>query len=304
MVKKRDLVLARIQGRIQQLPLLPSVLMRALRLDLNAEDLFDRLLALLRADPAFAVRLMRIANSASVSPAKEVRTLNQALTVVGCNATINLITLHSAMRVFVPSHDWERDLWRHAFDVACLMQSLALKLKSGIDPDQAYLAGLLHDIGRFILYLEAPEALREVDETAWSTPQQLVEAEMAICGFDHAELGFLALQKWTLPLTLALTVRYHHVNQSHKIEMPEQVRPIILLLQFADWISFKWALHGELWRTASTEEISRMLREIQCRAPINLLPSQLLALVRGALEQSKRMQVAFDLAPLSSSHRH
>jgi len=59
----------------------------------------------------------------------------------------------------------------------------------GITSGHAYLAGLLHDIGRFVLFDQSPEFIRAVDDLAWTTPTELIEAERQICGIDHAELG-------------------------------------------------------------------------------------------------------------------
>jgi len=290
----RRATLERLESRIDQLPLLPDVVVGLLRLDPLADDYFDRVAALIRSDPAFATRLLRYANSASLAATRPVSTIDQSLMLVGCKGAVELGLGHSAMRVFVPSHDWERDLWRHAFDVACLMQAFSSSVATRpMDAHKAYLFGLLHDIGRFILYLEAPEALRRVDEMAWSTPQELINAETAICGFTHAELGYLAIRKWRLPDELAEVVRYHHL-------LPDDprlatLRPVIHLTQDADWLSVTLAVQLDLWRSLSAAELHARLAPRQLLSRYGLADDDAVALVRDALQRSTHMQRALGI---------
>lgn len=294
--------LERLESRVNQLPLLPDVVVALLRLDPLADDYFDRVAALVRADPAFAMRLLRFANSASLAAARPVGTIDQALMLVGCRGAVELVLGHSAMRVFVPQHDWERDLWRHAFDVACLMQAFAAMVASRpMDAHKAYLFGLLHDIGRFILYLEAPDELRRVDETSWSTPQELIDAETAICGFTHAELGYLAVRKWRLPEELAEVVRDHHLSPGDPRLAP--LRPVIQLIQDADWLSMTLAVHQDLWRSLATAELLARMAPRDLRARYGLADESLLDLVRRALQHSVHMQQSLGIAATDQSTR-
>lgn len=287
--------LERLESRIDQLPLLPDVVVRVLHLDPLADDYFEQVVSLILSDPAFAMRLLRYANSASLAAAQPVTTIEHALMLVGCKGAVGLVVGQSAMRVFVPSHDWERDLWRHAFDVACLMQAFAsIGSAPQLDPHQAYLFGLLHDIGRFILYLEAPDDLRTVDETAWTSPQALIEAETAICGFTHAELGYLAVRKWHLPDELAHFVRYHHIPPGDPRVEPQL--PMIQLVQDADWISVKLAVHQDLWRTLPDAELLSWLAPLQLQRHYGLGDQGATALVRAALQRSAQIQLDLGIA--------
>lgn len=295
---KKRAALERLESRIDQLPLLPDVVVSLLRLDPNAEDYFDRVAGLIRSDPTYAMRLLRYANSASVATRQPVTTIEHALMLVGCKGAVGLVVGQSAMRVFIPSHDWERDLWRHAFDVACLTQALAARWpEGGLDLREVYLYGLLHDIGRFILYLESPDELRAVDETAWTTPQELIDAETAICGFTHAELGYLAIRKWRLPDTLAQIVRHHH-------DPPDQtgdLRHVVQLIQDADWISVTLAVHQDLWRTLPTDELCQRLSKTDLKAHYGIDEEGAMATVCAALRQSTEMQAALGIAPRVSA---
>lgn len=287
--------LARLEQRIDQLPLLPEAVVGLLRLDPGAEQYFDEVHRLIRSDPALAVRVLRFANSASAAPQRQITSIEQALLFVGCKPAVALISGHSAMRVFVPSHEWQLDLWRHAFDVACLMQALAAGETLGsLDAGRAYLFGLLHDIGRFVMYLEAPDDLRAVNETDWGTPQQLIDAEIAVCGFTHAELGCLAVRKWRLPEELALIVRKHHDPPA---EQAGDYRLVIERLQQADRISVAFGVHRDLWRSLPDDQLSPLLQAPRhAQAPV-MGATHAAALVRAALGESVRIQQSLGIAP-------
>ena len=152
--------IAKLEQRLTELPVLPVVLLELLRLDPAADDHYEQVSRLIGSDPALATRVLRVANSAAYSRGRTLVHLEDAIARVGSVPCANLVIAESAARVFAPRHAWQRGLWVHAIGVAVLAQSLAASgLIRGADPSLCYLAGLLHDIGRFVLYLEAPEEL-------------------------------------------------------------------------------------------------------------------------------------------------
>ncbi len=101
------------------------------------------------------------------------------------------------------------------------------------DRGQAYLSGLLHDIGRFVMFEHAPENLLRVDESHWHSPEELIEADVEVFKFTHSELGFLACSRWGLPGDLAETVRRHHEKLDGSF-VPGSVEAYILCIEIAD----------------------------------------------------------------------
>jgi HD-like signal output (HDOD) protein len=126
-----------------------------------------------------------------------------------------------------------------------------------VEPQVAYLAGLLHDVGRFVLYLEAPEELRAVDETAWDSPAALIAAEKSICGFTHPEIGFLAAQKWKLPSDLALVIQFHHMVDPHPPLVPARLVPLVKLVAIADWLEVSFTTSD--WQHADDETLGAIV---------------------------------------------
>ena len=233
---------ARLESRIDRLPVLPTVVARLMVLDREDSGYFDEVLGLIEADPTFAARILAAANAAASSPRDPVASVRMALARLGSQGATRAIMDAAVSKVFIPRSDWEKSLWRHALQVGGALRALTGHETSGmIDPDVAYAAGLLHDVGRLVMFQEAPEALRLVDEGNWDTPQQLVDAERRVCGITHAELGARACQAWGMPRILVDVVRRHH----HPVPNPATpVDHLVSMTRFADLAMFPSALPG------------------------------------------------------------
>ena len=227
-----------LAAHVGSLPLLPSVVMRVLALDSDSDRYFDELLAVVAQDPTLAVRLIRLANSAMSAPGKPIVTLLQAAIRVGTRECAGLVTALAVSRVFIPRTQGQRDLWRHALQAAVCARTIVSRISgSRYTPDQAYLAGLLHDIGRFVMFESASADLSLVDETHWQTPQQLLDAEQQLLGYDHVHLGDLVCRRWAIPDAIADIVALHHTYA-----LPDEVRrgglgELIRVVQMADLVS-------------------------------------------------------------------
>jgi HD-like signal output (HDOD) protein len=286
--------LERLEKRLEQLPLLPEVVHELMSLRQDSPDYFEQVARALHADPAFATRLLQYANSAALGAGRPITTIQEAMLRVGARGAVDLILAHAAAQVFVPRSDWEIRLWKHSVDVAWLMRKLSvLAVEHRGEPDEAYVFGLLHDIGRFVLYLEAPEELRSVEETDWATPDELVEAETRICGFTHSELGYLALRKWRLPDALAEAVRWHHTRPLPLGSIDGRYRALNALLQDADWIAVaaERAESGDGAARAALRGALNGKLQLRLRGTVDNLEFT----IREALRESGRMLAALHL---------
>lgn len=224
-----------LERRVEELPVLPTTVVKMLSLDPRSERWFEDLVSLVQHEPTYAARVLVMANSAAIRRSTPATGITEAVLRLGANTTSRLVTALSVVRVFVPSNSWERSLWVHAITVASLSRALAERADlGGYRPDDAYLCGLLHDIGRFILFQEAPEALRRVEEAEWSNPADLVRAEAEICGFDHTKLGAMAAQRWGLPESVVDVIRRHHQRQTST----DPLSKLIDVVQAADRLDF------------------------------------------------------------------
>lgn len=234
MVAAAETALEVMANKIDELPLLPQVLVRILQLDPAADSFFDEFGRLTKEDPAFAVRVIALANSAASAPAVPVTTIKDALTRMGVQATRSMVASLAVQRVFMPTQPNEVRLWEHSVFAAFAAAQIAEIVPSvEIDPSEAYLVGLLHDIGRFVMFEHAAPNLLLVDESNWQTPDELVEADVEIYKYTHAELGYRACQRWQLPDSICDVIQLHHMPVDSEI-VPGSINAMLFCLQVAD----------------------------------------------------------------------
>ena len=225
-----------IERRLEELPLLPAVVSEIASMEPESPDFVQHVEDLARADPPFALRLLKMANGGARPPEDPILTIPKAIMRIGARPLASTITSMAVMRVFVPSTKGQKNLWNHALQVAeCASLTPALNIK----PEIAYLAGLLHDIGRFIMFDRSPQELGAVDETGWTSAEQLVAAEMEICGYDHATLGAMACETWRLPESVTHMIRDHHIYEGSAGKLwATEMEHLIRIVQTADCLSF------------------------------------------------------------------
>lgn len=210
--------LLQMQNRIGELPLLPQVLVRILQLNPDSDRYFEEFGKLTKEDPAFAVKVIALANSASSAPAVPVVSIRDALTRMGVQPIRSLVSSLAVQRVFFPTKPNEVKLWQHSVYAAFAAAQIAEIVPDiKVDPAEAYLIGLLHDIGRFVMFEHAAPDLLIVDESNWGTPEELIDADVEAYKFTHSELGFGACKHWQLPDSICDVVRRHHTPIEEEI---------------------------------------------------------------------------------------
>lgn len=219
----------RLVGAVKELPMLPQAVMSLLELDASEESYYEGVLKVAESAPSFAVRILALANSVTAAGQEPATTLRAAMGRIGSAEAADLILSLSVTRVFVPRDDWEKSLWRHAVQVAIASRALARVANDPeVDPDAAYVCGLLHDLGRLILLQEGSDVLQQIDEGDWDDPESLVRFEKSICGLTHAELGAKVTERWGIPSSIIESIRDHHLPlETHPSGSAEKLRSII-----------------------------------------------------------------------------
>ena len=243
---------------VDQLPVLPGVVVRLMSLSPLSERFFEEVLSISSDDPGLALRVIRSANSPVSAPRSPVDTLEGAIARLGANHVTDLVTTVAVARVFIPRTPGETDLWLHAVEVATACRAMVEHQRlDGVTAGHAYIAGLLHDIGRLVLFDQSPQFIRAVDDLAWRTPGELIEAERQVCGIDHAELGGRVCAHWDVPERIQAVVHDHHRPLA---ETPEDARPLLGVVKLADWLSIWHRGHADT--DDMTETLSQVLPDI------------------------------------------
>ena len=165
-------------------------------------------------DPAISTRILRVANSSLYGGARQIDSINRAVTILGTKQIRDLTLSTSVSRVFAGiSNDVisVEDFWHHSLYCALLAKALAEKSKR-VNADTIFTAGLLHDIGHLVMFNRVPEqaqaAILLTIQGDAGVP--LHEAERQILGFDHAEVGADLAREWHLPDVLVSCIESHH----------------------------------------------------------------------------------------------
>ncbi|MDQ7800668.1 MAG: HDOD domain-containing protein [Armatimonadota bacterium] len=162
-------------------------------------------------DPVLAARVLRLANSALYMRTRRVATLREAVVLVGFGAVRSILVTAVAYDAFArgaPGYGLDRaQMWQHALAVAVVARHLAQA--RGLAAEAAFVAGLLHDIGKMALSHSLQEQYQAVLE-AVRAGADFVEAERAVLGWDHAQVGAEAARRWNLPEALVQAIQYHH----------------------------------------------------------------------------------------------
>jgi HD-like signal output (HDOD) protein len=200
-----------IIGRIRQLPARPQVFSR-LQVAMARPDASAREVArVIASDTALTVKVLQIANSAFFRRARRISNIEQAVQYLGFQCVRNLVMCAEVFsrwpgRMRHAAVDLE-DLQMHAQRTAAVAQALT---EGSQFADDTVLAGLLHDIGYWVLIQECPRELEQAIELALAGGLSLPQAEYEILGASHAEIGAYLLAIWGLPYAVVEAVAHHH----------------------------------------------------------------------------------------------
>ncbi len=163
-------------------------------------------------DTDLSARLLRIVNSAFYGMRSKIDTVTRAVAILGGNQLLSLAMGMSVVNFFkdVPGDLVDmQSFWRHS--VACGVASrLLASHRKTPNTERFFVAGLLHDIGRLVLFRELPEHAGQALALAASERIPLFEAEKKVLGFGHEKLGGVLLRSWKFPVSLEKNVYFHH----------------------------------------------------------------------------------------------
>ncbi len=248
-----------MEENIDELPMLPQVYARILQLDPDENYYFEEFGKLTKEDPAFAVRVIALANSSASAPAAPVLSIRDALARMGVQTIRGLVASLTVQRVFLPTKPNEIRLWQHSVITAFAAAQVAeLVPLLQVDPAEAYLIGLLHDVGRFVMFEHAAPSLLKVDEFNWETPEELIEADVEVYKFTHSELGYRACKRWQLPESIAEAIRAHHTPIEDDIAAGSP-NAILFCLQVADRLALCLLQRDDFAKIPAAEREQRIL---------------------------------------------
>lgn len=227
--------LEEILQRTTDLPSIPAAALAVLREAESSSSSAHTIAAKLAADQGLAVRVLRLANSAFYGLPRQVMSVQEAVVVLGTR-TIRHLCLVAATYPWLskPLPGYElgpEQLFIHALAVATGSELIADQT-SKIQRDDAFTVGLLHNLGKVALSAWLENKLQGVQTIAEYEKLAFDQAERRIFGYDHAEIGAALADRWNLPKTLVLAIRYHHKPQDNGAP-----RPLVDAIHVGDFLA-------------------------------------------------------------------
>lgn len=215
-----------VRQRVKTLPSMPTTVVALGQAVADDRCNVDRILVILAKDPALSATMLRLANSVAFAGAGRVMDLRSAVMRMGFDAILNLGRTAAVIRNFKGANQLDPfRLWQHSVAVGLVAQGICRLQKRAYQSDAAYLAGLLHDIGKIALDRCFAEEYTAVVQ-AIDAGESCLDAETRLLGITHAEVGAMVAVNWGFPEEMVEAIRDHHAEQPTEF--------LASLLQLAD----------------------------------------------------------------------
>ncbi len=203
-----------IATRTGDLPPIPATALQALQMTSDPRSSVRDLQKVIVRDQGLAAKILRIVNSAMYCLSREVSTVSHAVAILGMESIRSIIMAASVQQVFqtgaIRSHDLGTKLLSdHSWGAAVCARVIAQR--TGYEnPEEAFLCGLMHDIGKPVLLKNVPERYSQIVNDVYRGAASFHAAELETFGFSHAHVGALLAEKWNFPPQLSEGIGCHH----------------------------------------------------------------------------------------------
>ena len=226
----------RIAQGILDLPTLPTVVAKIVQLVDNPRTNAATLARLISSDPALTARMLKMANSAYYGFPRRIGTINLAIVVLGFNTVRDLAVSASLVERVSLTHegnDLLGDFWEHSVSTAVASRMLQ-RSAHGSTVGEAFVAGLLHDIGRLVVARYLPEEYLRVQVQLDKDEQPIWTIEQELLGMDHGGIGGALCKHWNLPEGICDAITWHHLPMAG----PER-DPLTCILHVAEYMAHR-----------------------------------------------------------------
>ena len=257
---RRQLVDQAIQ-EVAHIATLPEITVKIIDLVEDPDSTAQDLHLIISNDPALCSRVLKVVNSAFYGLPGQIGSINRAIILLGLNAVKNIAIAASLAKLFrggrLSPHFSARDLWMHSIGVAAGVKLLSDRIELGL-PDEAFLGGLIHDIGIMVEMQALRTKLIEVLAHRHEAGGSFIAAEDKVIGANHQHFGQALCEKWKFPRSFAYVTGFHH----RPLELEADSRTITTLVHVADILAARHEL-GYTGTVAGTEIDPQVLDELK-----------------------------------------
>jgi HD-like signal output (HDOD) protein len=261
---------------LDRLVSLPDVCIKVNQLLGTSDYSVNEIADIIIQDADISARLLRLVNSPLFGQRAKVETLSRAVTLIGANELRNLVMATAAQRTFngIPEEMVNMtDFWRHSVTTGIIAKTLAER-SNVLHSERLLVMGVLHDLGRLVIYLSLPDESRDVLHITGGDTWILADTEQEILGFNHLDVGAELMRSWHLPESFIEVAGFHNAPSK-----ATDYRLEVSLVHIAKAVAngymvgltvdeMLWAIDSTAWETTglSHQEVSSMVTEMIARS--------------------------------------
>ncbi len=255
-IKRRTLMtqptrnLEDIINRTLDLPVLPATSQKVLAMMADPDVSIDRIKKLVSTDPGLTMKIMKVANSAFYGNYRNIQNPTQAILRLGLNSVRNIVVATSMRNVYKRFGLTEKLIWEQMIGAA-LASNLIAKETRRTDPEDAFIGGLLHDVGKVVLNNEFPDKFALMMQAVYNDMVPFEVAEKEHFDFSQREVGAYIVKKWGFPEFLEKLIRLFDDREASSKDV--NVRDLVSTITLADRMCQKF---GMGWRKPGGDEVS------------------------------------------------
>ncbi len=197
---------------IKNLQTQPAVIARITQMLQNPTTNAEELGLAIRTDQGLTTRVLRLVNSAFYGFPGKIGSISHAVVLLGFSTVKNIVLTASVLDIFKTNSGGKfnaREVWKHS--LACGVTAQCLARVVGYEfQEECFVAGLLHDIGKVVLFQLAPDDFVRVVDCADRTKTLFYDSECKLLGINHQEIGGMLIEQWRLPAKILSAVSSHH----------------------------------------------------------------------------------------------
>ncbi|MDI9371062.1 MAG: HDOD domain-containing protein [Synergistaceae bacterium] len=211
--RTRELIKNRILGKIKEIRSFPQFVVETMRKLNDPDSSAQDVAASLSRDEGLVIRTLKLANSAAYGISRDISSITEAIALLGYKNISSIVlaaSVYSVMDKPLAGYALDRGvLWRHSLSVAYSARYISQLTRRSL-PEEAYVGGLLHDVGKVVLNDYVRFGYGIITKMVEEQQMPFLEAEVQVLGFDHALVGSMLVEKWGLPEAFKYAVAYHH----------------------------------------------------------------------------------------------
>ncbi len=223
---------------LDTLPSFPQVAAKLLEVSRNDTASLEEIAKIVETDPGISVKVLELVNSAYYGLSRKVTTLSDAVVMLGLDEikkmAMNMAVFENLFKEGQTNEFNRLIFWRHSLAVAVLSMKIAQRIEYP-SPEEAYTAGLLHDVGKVFLDLLGRKDYGEFIRHLSESTDLVIEKERLELGLGHDDIGAFFCTQWQLPDSLVLAVKYHHQPFEHQ-DLTNQEKQLISIVSMADFL--------------------------------------------------------------------